>query len=72
MTLFNILYTGALVASILVTILIILNQPQTDATFGNSESFARTRRGAEKRLHSLTILASVSLLVLIIALHLVA
>jgi protein translocase SecG subunit len=62
----SILQIATVVLAILTIILVILNQPQTDSTFGGSNSFQITRRGAEKQLHNFTIISSVLLVVVIL------
>jgi protein translocase SecG subunit len=65
MNITTILQTLTIILGLSTIALILLNQPQTDNTFGGSNSFQVTRRGAEKQLHNLTIISSV-LLVLVI------
>lgn len=61
-----ILQIVTVVFAVLTIVLVILNQPQTDSTFGGSNSFQITRRGAEKQLHNLTIISSVIFIVVIL------
>jgi protein translocase SecG subunit len=59
MNIHSILQIATIVLGISTIALILLNQPQTDSTFGGSNSFQITRRGAEKTLHRLTIISSI-------------
>jgi protein translocase SecG subunit len=54
------------ITSIALIGLILLNQPQTDSTFGSKDSFSRTRRGFESTIHRATIVAAVALIALVI------
>ncbi len=66
----NIINILIIVLSISTSVLILLNQPNTDSTFGSKDSFSRTRRGFEKTLHSTTVLSSVLLVLSVLALQL--
>jgi protein translocase SecG subunit len=47
--------------------LVIMNQPQTNDTFGSANTVSQTRRGFEKQLYNMTIASSLILLVLVLA-----
>ncbi len=66
MNIASILQIATIIFGILTIVLVILNQPQTDSTFGGSNSFQITRRGAEKQLHNLTIISSIIFVIVIL------
>lgn len=63
----NLIEILTIIASIATILLVIMNQPQTGDTFGTSGGVSQTRRGFEKQLHNMTIIASTVLLVLVLA-----
>jgi protein translocase SecG subunit len=58
--------TLTIVMSIVTVGLVLLNQPQTDSTFGSKDSFSRTRRGFESTVHKATIFSSIVLVLLVV------
>lgn len=56
-----------IIASVATIGLVIMNQPQTNDTFGGAGAGTQTRRGFEKQIHNLTIIVSGILLVLVLA-----
>lgn len=63
--------TLTLVNAVIVAGLVIINQPQTDSAFGSKDSFIRTRRGFEQTLHRATVFFSVTMVLLVLALHII-
>ena len=59
--------TLTIIASLSTIGLIIINQPQTGDTFGTKGGIMQTRRGFEKQLHTMTIVSSVVLMLLVLA-----